>query len=695
MGLDPTLWSAPDPRLRSLDRADDLVRQITEYVRDVFWLKEPGSGRMLYVSPAYQNVWGRTVDSLYAAPASFLDSIHPDDRDEVIANLGSQLTGGYDVEYRVVRPDGTIRWVRDRAFPIADEDGIVGRVAGIAQDVTERRKAVEELQTRERWYRTVFEETSDLITVFDAAGQRRFVNPSVEKVLGYEPSDLVGTSVLVNVHPDDRSRVERLLTKVKEDPEATARAEYRLLRKDGTYGVFEGVAVAMREGGVVETIVVCARDVTSSRFIDPLTGLPNENLLTQHLELFARRSRGGLAGFSLVVLGLDRFRSITSLVGEPAADQLLVEVARRLRAQAPEASILARIHGDLFAAILQGVTGLDEVLAEVSRLEAGFGQPFASPMGPLPVTAGFGILVAPPAEAGAGEILRDALEALASAKRLGHGRQEVFDESMRRRAMERLDIENGLRRALQTDELLIHYQPIFDMRSGRLAGFEALARWDRPGAGLLPPASFIPVAEASDLICELDLWVFRRAARQIVSWRERFSRHSDLFVSVNLSGRHFQGGSLADRVKTILAETGAPPAAIRLEITEGVLMKHGSATSDAIELLREDGLRFALDDFGTGYSSLAALHRYRFETLKIDGSFVMSLGTPSERPELVRAIIGMAHTMGLGVVAEGVETAEQLAFLRRSHCEFGQGYGLGRPMDEAQVEALLRRDPIV
>lgn len=686
---DGTKWVELAPGAASPAVDERIFRQITEYVRDVFWLKAPG-GSMLYVSPAYEHIWGRSARSLYENPASFVDSIHPDDRDRVLRSLERQVEGGYDEEYRIIRPDGTVRWVRDRAFPVCDEKGRVVRLAGIAQDVTRRKKSQAEIERREQWYRTLFENTSDFISVFDGAWRRITASPSVTRLLGYRPEEL-GEDAIPLVHPDDVPRVKEVRAWLEAHPGESARTEYRLRRKDGSYAYFESVVVRLRDPAGQDAFVVCARDITERRLVDPLTGLPNQNLLTHHLRMLAADRNTGVAEgcIALVLLGVDRFRTVNDTIGEADADTVLVEIGRRLLAHAPSPCFVARITGDRFAVVFEQVATREEAVEAARELQQVFDEPFSSRMGPLVLGAGVGMIVDPPVDAAPGDILRAAEEALAQAKRAGAGRLSVYEESMRRRAQKRLDLEGALHQALQGGEIITHFQPIYDLQTSRLASFEALARWQRPGEALMMPADFIPVAEESGLIRELDFAILRRACAAIVRWRATFSGCEKMAISVNLSARHFDDGKLAPEIEKVLTEAGAPTSAIHFEITESVVVSRPAHAAGVMYALGRKGLNFGLDDFGTGYASLASIHKFPFRTLKIDRSFVSSLDTPAGKPEIVRAIVGMARSLGLRTVAEGIETQAQLEAVRELGADFGQGFFLGRPMDEAAVEALL------
>jgi Amt family ammonium transporter len=378
---------------------------------------------------------------------------------------------------------------------------------------------------------------------------------------------------------------------------------------------------------------------------------------------------------------------------------VLVDAAQRI-VTASKGHFVARLSGDRFAVVLGGdalpQATISDALAMIAAIRTELAQPYRNEASAVALTAGYGIVVAPAQSTSPHDVVRAAEFALSRAKRGGVDRQEAFDPHLRKQASERLTIEAALRGALTpgaADEIVTHYQPIVDLRTGSITGFEALCRWQRPGAGLVPPGVFIPVAEECGLVCDLDLLVLERAARQLMVWRERYPMLRDARISVNLSGRHFEGSALLERVGGAVTRAGAPATAIKLEVTESALISGPGDAAAAMSALCTMGVTFGLDDFGTGYSSLSYLHQFPFRTLKIDRSFVSSLGTDGGRDDLVEAILAIARSLHLDVVAEGIETPDQLAFLRDHGCEYGQGYGLARPADPATIERLLDTDP--
>lgn len=668
------------------------LHQIADHVRDVFWLTDPDSLQIHYISPAFEHIWGRTPDSLYANPASFIEAVHPDDRELVVRDRNRMAARGFDVEYRIQRPDGVTRWIRDRSYPIKDESGKVVRIAGIAQDVTRRKLAEENLQNREAWWRSLFEHTNDLVTVTDTRGRRLYHSPSVERVLGYSDHELEGERALAIVHPDDQPNLRAVLAELILNPEQPQRTQYRLRRTDGRYVYMESTVVfvpGLVDGGA---LISCATNVTDRTLRDPATGLVTRTFLEHHLELRRERSENELYPLSILVADLDQYSSIASSLGDVEGERILKVVAERLENALAEMDLVARLDTERFAFVLQGVNEARQAELVIERLRKVLEQPIETPAGEISLTASFGLVVAPPLDSSVNEVMRKAESALERARHKGPGQHKVFNFKTGNYLLERMATETALRKAVQEGDIIAHFQPIIDLRTGRITGFEALSRWRRREGALVMPEVFIPIAEQSRLVCEIDMAVLRNACTRVNEWRERFPQFAHLNIAVNLSTRNFTEGNVVDDIDEVLHQTATPADAIKLEITESALIGKPDEMAAIMRLLAKRGLRFGLDDFGTGYSSLSYLHRFPFQTLKVDRTFVAGIGTASERPELVNAIVAMARSLGLETVAEGVDTDQQLKFIRDAGCDFGQGYGIAKPMSPEDAAALLAAD---
>ncbi|MDB5731535.1 MAG: hypothetical protein JWQ03_1430, partial [Variovorax sp.] len=449
-----------------------------------------------------------------------------------------------------------------------------------------------------------------------------------------------------------------------------------------------------------------ARDrLVYDAFHDCLTGLPNRAMFLDRLgRAVERQQRDPASRFAVLFIDLDRFKVINDSLGHLAGDQLIVQVANRFLASLnPEdtascpaapgdvgAVSLARLGGDEFTILLEDLRASGDAEQVAQRIQDTLRRPFYLGGQEVYTTASIGIAANTVRYASATDVLRDADMAMYRAKAGGKARHEVYDEAMHQGAMARLKLETDLRRALQNDEFIVHYQPIVSLGTHEIAGFEALVRWQKSASELVYPGDFIEVTEDTGLILSLGLWVLREACRTLCRWHAEFPRSTPLTISVNLSARQFSQPDLVQQIRQIIEETGVNPATVTLEITESVTMDDAEHAIRVLSQLREIGIRFSIDDFGTGYSSLSYLHRLPLDMLKIDRSFIAALDQGDENLGIVRTILRLAKDLGIDVVAEGTETAAQLDHLRALECEFGQGYYFSRPVDAAAIRQILQ-----
>lgn len=427
-------------------------------------------------------------------------------------------------------------------------------------------------------------------------------------------------------------------------------------------------------------------------FHDALTGLPNRALLADHLKLAierAKRREDHL--FAVLFLDLDRFKNINDSLGHTIGDQLLIAIARRVEGCLRPMDTVARLGGDEFAILLDGLEDFSHAIHVAERVQDELMQPFNLKGHEVYTTASIGIALSTTGYDHPENILRDADIAMYRAKDNGKARYELFDTVMHTRAVALLKLENDLRRAIERQEFRVFYQPIISLQTDQIAGFEALVRWEHPERGFVSPDEFIPLSEETGLIMEIGHFVLRESCRQMREWQKSLQR--PLMLSVNLSGKQFIQPNLIGQIKGILDETDFDPRWLRLEITESVVMENAEAATSMLLQLRELGAHLSIDDFGTGYSSLSYLHRFPVTTLKIDRSFIGRMGEGDENSEIVRTIMTLANNLGMEVVAEGVETEEQLAQLRTLKCEYGQGYLFSRPVNAEAAEMLILDRP--
>lgn len=579
-------------------------------------------------------------------------------------------------------------------------DGTMTGYEGIIEDVTERKRVIEALRQSERHFRSLIENALDTITILAADGTIMYESPAVERVLGYTPEELIGTSVFDLVHPEDLGQVSEAFARAGGATGATTSLELRFRHKDESWRTLEVVGKNLLHDPSVGGIVVNARDVTQRReaearlvhdaFHDRLTGLPNRALFMDRLAHLVRRGqRDAAPGFTVLFVDVDRFKPVNDSLGHGVGDQLLVETGRRLEGCLRPGDTVARVGGDEFALLLDGSSTAAEAEAIAGRIHAAMERPFSLDGRQVYATLSIGIALGTRLYSRGEDVLRDADIAMYRSKKSGRARSEIFDRTMHEQAVARLELETSLRLAVERGEFVLHFQPIVSLQDGRMVGQEALLRWQHPERGLLMPDEFLGMAEETGLIVSIGWWVLEEAARRASQW---WSPERDgPYVAVNLSATQISQPDLVHQVQAVLARTGAPPESIRIELTENVIMKHAEATVRTLSSLRSVGVSLMIDDFGTGYSSLSYLHRFATQALKIDDAFIAPIGPAGENSEIVRTIVALADELDMEVVAEGVETPAQLRMVRILGCRSAQGYHLGRPVDgDTAGESLTR-----
>ncbi len=566
----------------------------------------------------------------------------------------------------------------------------------LEQAETGRQQALSALQRLER----AVEMMHIGVTITDLDGKILFTNPADAAMHGYSVEELLGQEASMLSAPDQHSRQS-----VEQVPKVRVWERETLdTHKDGsTFPVLLISDIVEGPDGPVAIVTTCGnltdrkraeQHLIADSLHDPLTGLANRSLLIHHLDRSlgrARRQKNYL--FAVLLLNLDRFQVINDSMGHAFGDQLLVSVARRLLACLRPTDAFARLGGDEFVILAEDITNETGATRVANRMRDLLAAPFIIDDKEIFVSASIGIAVSTSGYSQPAQLLRDANLALRRAKTRGKGNHEIFDTAMHQKAVALLELETDLRRGLEREEFRVFYQPIVSLKSGKVTGMEALLRWQHPTRGLLAPDQFLSVAEETGMIQEIGWWVLQEACEQTKKWEDVRADAPQLTLSVNLSGRQFTQPDAAKTIGSILDATGFDARHLMLEMTEHAIMKEAEPATRSLSQLKALNVQLHMDDFGTGYASLSYLHRFPIDTLKIDRSFISGIGTRLGAAEIVRTIIALAKTLDMQVIAEGIETREQLDELKDLECDLGQGNYFHKPLASDAATAFLRSHP--
>ncbi len=580
--------------------------------------------------------------------------------------------------------------VRQSLEALASQVALALESAALAEDLHRRRS--------ESRFRALVQHASDLITVVGPDTTVRYQSPSVEGVLGYRAEDTVGRRMLDLAHPDDLPRVLAALRRAEAPGTRAEPFEWRLRRRDGEWAHLETLPTNLLDDPLVGGIVLNSRDISErvrfqrrlahQAFHDPVTGLPNRALFRDRVSHALAKRHQAHGGVVVVFMDLDDFKTINDSLGHAAGDRVLADVGRRLAAAIRPSDTAARFGGDEFAVLFEDVADVRRVETVVRRIASALEPPLEVEGREVFARASVGIAVGGPEAPveDADELIRNADMAMYMAKKDGKNRHALFAPEMHTHVVERLELSADLQRALEQGELKLVYQPVVELATGRWTGAEALARWMHPRLGLVSPAEFIPLAEETGLIVPIGAWVLLEACREVGRLQAPGPAGRTLSVGVNVSARQLQHPGLIEHVASALRETGLDPHRLVLEITESVVMADSEDTIGRLAALKDLGVRLAIDDFGTGYSSLSYLSRFPIDVLKLDRSFVSKLAESAEDRTLASAIVDLAASLDLDLVAEGIEDEEQLRILRELSCRYGQGFLFSRPVDPEAFE---------
>ncbi|NEO26164.1 MAG: EAL domain-containing protein, partial [Kamptonema sp. SIO4C4] len=689
----------------ALRESETRYRQVVETQTD-FILRSRPDTTITFANETLCHVLGLTLEDMVGRKWS--DFANPDDLRENAFGKLKHLTPSNPrciVENRDNRAEGKVGWTQWINEGVFDESGQLVEIQSVGRDITELKAVEQALRDSEERLRLVTENMSDLVCLHHPDGRYLYVTPSSETLLGYPPEELIGRDPYDFFHPEDRDRIRReshnALLQGNSNPDNNQPITYRARRKNGDYIWLETLARGiLDEQGKVIHIQTTSRYVSDRIKVeqqlkhdalhDGLTGLPNRHFLMERLNTALEQvQESSPSQFAVLFLDLDHFKVVNDSLGHFIGDQLLVVMARLLSQFIGETDMAARLGGDEFIILLEEVEDeataiqLAERILELLRspLQLGEREVFTS--------TSIGIVFNQPNHQRAEDVLRDADLAMYRAKHSGRGRYTLFDPTMHLQVVQRLHLENDLRKALQNQEFVLYYQPIVYLENQSIRGFEALIRWQHPQRGLITPGEFIGVAEETGLIVPMGQWILQAACQQLAAWQTQFLE-KPLKISINLSVRQLQSGLLQqlDEVLTTYQVSGEN---LVLEITESMLVQNIEVTCDLLSQIQAKGINLSIDDFGTGYSSLSYLRQLPVDDLKIDRAFVSPQESDARNQVIAESIIALSNLLELNAIAEGIETPQQLAWLQSLGCELGQGYLFSRPVAVEEATALLQQ----
>jgi diguanylate cyclase (GGDEF)-like protein/PAS domain S-box-containing protein len=691
-------------------RATEALRVSENFSETI--LTSVNEGIIVYDRELRYRAWNKVMEEFTGLPSEqiigssaldlFAQFMLPGIEHLLVRALRGERVTSEDTHYQVPQT-GREGWMSATFSSHTSPEGETIGVVGIVRDITARKLAEEDLRASEERYALAANAANDGLWDWALSEQNIFYSPRWKSMLGYDDEEVSDSTEewFSRVHPEDLADFNAAIGKHIQDETPHFESEHRMLHADGSYRWMLTRGLAMRnEEGEAYRMAGSQTDITERKraeeqllhdaFHDGLTGLPNRALFTDRLDrALERAKRRDDFTVAVLFLDLDRFKVVNDSLGHMTGDQLLIGVARRLESSMRRVDTVARLGGDEFVVLLEDIEDISEATQSAERIQAQLREPFILDESEVFTSASIGIAASTTEYSRAEDIIRDADIAMYRAKSMGKARFELFDEAMHGRAVELLQLETDLRKAVDREEFRLYYQPIVSLDSGDIVGFEALIRWMHPARGLTYPAAFLPLAEETGLGVLMGNWVIREACSQLRTWQNGPAIGSDLWVSVNLSSRQLLQPDLINVVAQNISKAQIDPASLQLEVTEGIIMDEPEAATAVLVNLRALGVRLPIDDFGTGYSSLAYLHRFPISSLKIDKSFVKDVDSGGEDEVIVRTIVNLAHNLGMDVIAEGIETEEQLESLKALGCEFGQGFLFSKAVPAEEATALL------
>lgn len=688
-----------------LREKDDKLKQALQKLKDVRYALDQSSivaitdqhGLILFANDQFCRISKYERSELIGQDHRLLNSgTHPK---EFFKNMWACIRSGQIWRGEICNraKDGSLYWVDTTIVPFINRQGKIYQYISIRRDITDRKLMEEEIKKREELYRLIAENTSDIISMIDKEGNFQYLSPSYKHVLGHDVPEERISNLLDWVYDEDREVMESAIRYT-----CSTRKEYLVecrLQSRGGAAIWTETKMnpILDAQDNVTTLLLVTRDITERKhseemihhlaYHDPLTDLPNRRMYIQHLNREIRQAKRFHSQLAVLFLDMDRFKDVNDSFGHETGDMLLIEAAKRLGECIKPGDLVARLGGDEFTILLNQLTDAQEAAAVAEAIIQRMQQPIVIRGQELNLSCSIGISLFPKDGDQAEDLLKRADTALYTIKAQGRNGYDFFDPKMEAKSLERILMENELRKAIEQERFQIYYQPKMDLRSRTLIGMEALVRWIHPELGVIPPNRFIPIAEETGMILALGEWILRAACRQNKEWYDQGHR---LKVSVNLSARQIYQKDLVEVIKRILDETQLSPEWLELEITESIFLKMEEATP-VLQQIRDAGIQISIDDFGTGYSSFSYIKSLPVDTIKIDASFIRDIHHNQESQAIVKAIVTIAESLGMNVIAEGIELTDQVETLQINGCSHGQGYLFSKPLDKDDFDRYLQQ----
>lgn len=683
------------------------LRQVFDLVPNSIFVKDT-QGRFVTISQAGAAGYGVKVEEIIGKWENQFTNIAQEQMEQYLANNQEVIQIGQRQIYpsqAIVNKQGEVRWYKTIVEPFVNSQGVVQGVIGSATDITDIQQAQAALQHSQKLLETLASNIPGMIYSYvqhsDESAAFEYISLGCKDLLELTPEQVLENASLyfTQIHIDDRVGYDAATKESAQSLKPLA-YEWRLVTPSGKlkwvqvnarpekreHGdiVWYGVLLDVSDRKQAQELII------HNAWHDPLTDLPNRTFLTERLELAINRvKRLETYGYAVLFLDLDRFKVINDSLGHLAGDQILKRIAQKLKTHLRESDLVARIGGDEFVILLEDISRIEKAIQIAERILTDFQTPLILNDSEIIISASIGIVLGTNNYHQASDLLRDADIAMYRAKAQGRSSYKIFDVEMHAQAINQLTLETELRKAIERQEFVVYYQPIIDILSERLIGFEALVRWQHPTRGLVLPGEFISIAEETGLIVQIDRWILYTACQQLATWKAKFASDLLLKININISAQDIRHSSFIEDIDRTLSQTGLEGNSIAIEITESMLIDNICKTIDLLNELKERKIQISIDDFGTSYSSLNYLHRLPADNLKIDRSFVSQMQEGNRNYQVVSTIITLSNQLGLTVVAEGIETPQQLQWLQQLKCEFGQGYLFSKPLSHETAEVLL------